>query len=325
MKKLLVGILAALILALAVITAVGCGKTSSSAGRFDELSGTDQVYGFSAASAATVISAMNGGQAAGVAAKKGMTTFRDGQTAAVTDEQTVNELNGYMMLVESLLSDGGFGFTESASDLPDYEKMMRVTYRDLPGNTIEYVMYYNETVIHEETEWDDGEEERETTSRIDGILRIDGADYAMRGVSENSSEGDETESEHELTVTLGANAYLLVEQEVEQERGENEQEYAYSLYENKTLIERSLFEYEQELGETEIKLEQRVRGENGSYTTQIFYFDRETEHGRDTIRIRVGDRNAAAAYTVSIQENADGTFSYLYEQANGGRFTRERD
>ena len=60
-----------------------------------------------------------------------------------------------------------------------------------------------------------------------------------------------------------------------------------------------------------------MRGEDGSYTTQVFYFDKETERGQELIRIRVGDRNAAATYRVSIQANDDGTTSYVYSYAGG--------
>ena len=317
MKKIIAGTLLAAALGLSVVGFAGCDPASTGSAdgdKFGSFTSTEQVYGFSAASAATVISAMNGGQAAGLARAKNIAVST---AAEVTDEATIDELNGYMMLVESLLSDGAFGFTESASDVDGYAKMMRVTYRDLTNNTVAYTMYYNETIVEEETEYDDGEEEVETTSRIDGILRVDGTDYPMQGIAESSAEGDETESEHSLTVTLGERSSLRVEQSVEQERGENEQEYAYSLYEDGTLTERSLFEYEQEDDETEIRLEQRVRGEDGSYTTQVFYFDKETERGQELIRIRVGDRNAAATYRVSIQANEDGTTSYVYSYAGG--------
>lgn len=320
MKKLVLGIALALALSVGAAGLIGCDGTTTASGKFGSFKSEEQVYGFSAASAATVISAMNGGQAATLAKAKHIAFT----PAAVTDEETLSELNGYMMLVESLLSDGAFGFRESASDEAGYETMMRVTYKDLTGNTIGYTMYYNETVIEEEHEWDDGEEEIETTSRIDGVLRIDGTDYPMRGISESSTEGDETESEHTLTVTLGENARLVVEQEVEQERGENEQEYAYSLYENNVLTERSLFEYEQEHDETEILLQQSVRGENGQYTTQLFRFDRETEHGREFIRIRTGEGDNEKSYAVRIVENSDGTTSYEYSLTGGGKFNMDR-
>ena len=320
MKKIVTGTLLAAALALGVAGFVGCGTgTDVSGGKFGSFKSDEQVFGFSAASAATIVSAMNGGQAQALAKAKHISLA----AAEVTDEATIDELNGYMMLVESLLSDGAFGFAEGASDIDGYAKKMQVTYRDLTGGTVAYTMYYNETVIDEEHEWDDGEEEIETTSRIDGILRIDGADYPMQGIAESSSEGDETESEHSLTVQLGEHSYLRVEQEIEQERGENEQEYAYSLYENGELTERSLFEYEEEKGETEIKLEQRVRGQDGGYTTQTFLFDREREHGQEYIRIRIGSKNASESYRVHIRDNGDGTSSYVYSYA-GGTFERER-
>lgn len=317
MKKIFTILVLTAALALSVAGLAGCDfdgiRNVADPG---ELQSDEQIFGFSAASAATVISAMNGGAAAETAAAKKL-ALANGE---VTDEALIGELNGYMMLVESLLSEGGFGFKTSVSDTEGYDRMMSVTYRDMTGNTIEYVMYYNETVISERTERDDDifeDEETETVSRIDGIIRIDGADYPMEGVSEASTEGDETETEHRLTVTISGSSYLRVEQSAESERGEDEQEYAYSLYENGALTERSAFEYERENDETEIRLEQRVRGEDGRYTSNVFYFDKETVRGKEVILIRVGDRNASAAYTVSIRDNGDGTSDYVYSHAEG--------
>lgn len=324
MKKTTLTILLALVLALGAVGLAGCdldgisGKVTPGEFETDE-----QVFGFSAASAATVISAMNGGSASEAA-------LALAPTGEVTDEEVLAELNDYMFLVESILADGAFGFEIVDSDLEGYTHKMTVSYKDITGAAVDYEMYYNEEVIGSETEWDDGEEETETVNRIEGVLRVDGVDYPMSGFSEVSTEGDESEREHELRVDMGDGKSLVVEQEIENERDEQEQEYVYSVYDGRRLVEQSVFSFEQERDETEIELEQRVRGEDGSMTTTLFSFEKEIEHGKEVIRIdiRGNGGNVRGSYIVSVETAKDGTSGYVYTKVGGDeqhRFGRHHD
>lgn len=324
MKKTTLTILLALVLALGAVGLAGCdldgisGKVSPGEFETDE-----QVFGFSAASAATVISAMNGGSASEAA-------LALAPTSEVTDEEVLSELNDYMFLVESILADGAFGFEIVDSDLEGYAHKMTVSYKDITGAAVDYEMYYNEEVIGSETEWDDGEEETETVNRIEGVLRVDGVDYPMSGFSEVSTEGDENEREHELRVDMGDGKSLVVEQEIETERDEQEQEYVYSVYDGRRLVEQSVFSFEQERDETEIELEQRVRGEDGSMTTTLFSFEKELERGNEVIRIdiRSNGGNVRGSYIVSVETAEDGTSGYVYTKVGGDeqhRFGRHHD
>ena len=324
MKKTTLIILLALVLALGAVGLAGCdldglsGKVTPGEFETDE-----QVFGFSAASAATVISAMNGGSASEAA-------LALAPTSEVTDEEVLAELNDYMFLVESILANGAFGFEIVDSDLEGYAHKMTVSYKDITGAAVDYEMYYNEEVIGSETEWDDGEEETETVNRIEGVLRVDGVDYPMSGFSEVSTEGDESEREHELRVDMGDGKSLVVEQEIENERDEQEQEYVYSVYDGRRLVEQSVFSFEQERDETEIELEQRVRGEDGSMTTSLFSFEKEIEHGKEVIRIdiRGNGGNVRGSYIVSVETAEDGTSGYVYTKVGGDeqhRFGRHHD
>lgn len=324
MKKTTLTILLALVLVLGAVGLAGCdldglsGKVTPGEFETDE-----QVFGFSAASAATVISAMNGGSASEAA-------LALAPTSEVTDEEVLAELNDYMFLVESILADGAFGFEIVDSDLEGYAYKMTVSYKDITGAAVDYEMYYNEEVIGSETEWDDGEEETETVNRIEGVLRVDGVDYPMSGFSEVSTEGDEREREHELRVDMGDGKSLVVEQEIETERDEQEQEYVYSVYDGRRLVEQSVFSFEQERDETEIELEQRVRGEDGSMTTTLFSFEKEIERGNEVIRIdiRGNGGNVRGSYIVSVETAEDGTSVYVYTKVGGDeqhRFDRHHD
>lgn len=308
MKKVLLTILAAIALFAMAVGFAACDlRGGTTENKFEQLTSTQEVYGFSAATAGTLISSMNGGSAEAVAEVKGLNILSQRET--VTDEDTIASLNEYMLLVEGLLSDGAFTMTEETSDRTEYAKKTIVTYKDMLGSTLGYTMYFNETLITDDDDDDDFDESEEEYA-IEGILIVDGQEYPMRGERETENEPGESESETKFVVMLSETRRMIVEQSNETEEGESEQEYSYSVYENGTLIERSVFEYEQEDGETEIKLSALKDGQS-----QIFYFEKETERGEEYIRIRVGDKNSTQTYRVRIETDAEGNTSYVYEYA----------
>ena len=216
------------------------------------------------------------------------------------------ELDRYMALVESLLSDGGFDFSSQTSDREEYAEKTVITYKDMSGDAHDYVMYFNQTLTKSETDESDGETEENYS--IKGVMVIDGADYEIRGERKNESEEGESETETEFVVILGENRYIRVEQSVETEDGESEQEYCYSVYENGKLVERSEFSYETEENETELKMTSFKDGK-----TQVLYFEREIEKGEEVIEIHVGDGKHGKGYIVHIEkdENGDNRYSFI--------------
>lgn len=222
------------------------------------------------------------------------------------------ELDRYMALVESLLSDGGFDFSSQTSDREGYAEKTVISYKDMSGDVHDYVMYFNQTLTKSETDESDDEDESdgetEENYSIKGVMVIDGADYEIRGERKNESEEGESETETEFVVILGENRYIRVEQSVETEDGESEQEYCYSVYENGKLVERSAFSYETEENETELKMTSFKDGK-----TQVLYFEKEIEKGEEVIEIHVGDGKHGKGYIVHIEkdENGDNRYSFI--------------
>ena len=223
-----------------------------------------------------------------------------------SDSAETAELERYMALVESLLSDGGFDFSSQTSDREGYAEKTVISYKDMSGDVHDYVMYFNQTLTKSETDESDGETEENYS--IKGVMVIDGADYEIRGERKNESEEGESETETEFVVILGENRYIRVEQSVETEDGESEQEYCYSVYENGKLVERSAFSYETEENETELKMTSFKDGK-----TQVLYFEREIENGEEVIEIHVGDGKHGKGYIVHIEkdENGDNRYSFI--------------
>lgn len=229
-----------------------------------------------------------------------------------SDSPETAELDRYMALVESLLSDGGFDFSSQTSDREGYAEKTVISYKDMSGDVYDYVMYFNQTLTKSETDESDSEDESdgetEENYSIKGVMVIDGADYEIRGERKNESEEGETETETEFVVILGENRYIRVEQSVETEEGESEQEYCYSVYENGKLVERSAFSYETEENETELKMTSFKDGK-----TQVLYFEKEIEKGEEVIEIHVGDGKHGKGYIVHIEkdENGDNRYSFI--------------
>lgn len=222
-----------------------------------------------------------------------------------SDSAETAELERYMALVESLLSDGGFDFSSQTSDREGYAEKTVISYKDMSGDAHDYVMYFNQILTKSETDESDGETEENYS--IKGVMVIDGADYEISGERKREIEEGESEIETEFVVNLGENRYICVEQSVETEEGESEQEYCYSVYENGKLVERSEFSYETEENETELKMTSFKDGK-----TQVLYFEIESEKGEEVIEIHVGDGKHGKGYIVRIEKDENGVNRYSF-------------
>lgn len=318
-------VLAAAIIVCAFIPLMPGGNSSTNPNNpgnigFGELSSAEEVYGFSAATAGMVISGMDDAVAAAAnavtRAKTAVATGKSEKSANKTDggqiddEQTIATLNGYMELVEGLISGNNFtveGGKNPQEKYSQYEYVMSVSYTDMLGQQRDSgTIYYNRT--HESTERDD--DESETTYSLEGVMVLGGEEYRLSGTHVTESEEGDSENEYEMFVYLD-DGYILVEQSVESEEGENEIEYSYTLFSGGKQISRTTFEYEQENGgETELIMTVKESGKQ----PEIFAF--ENEDGEITIRL--GGAAGDVVYNVKI---IGGQYVYF----RGGRETGRGD
>ena len=141
-----------------------------------------------------------------------------------SDSAETAELERYMALVESLLSDGGFDFSSQTSDREGYAEKTVISYKDMRGDAHDYVMYFNQILTKSETDESDGETEENHS--IKGVMVIDGAEqefcysvYENGKLVERSAFSYETEeNETELKMTSfkdGKTQVLYFERESE--------------------------------------------------------------------------------------------------------------
>ena len=290
-------------------------------GIFGELSSAEEVYGFSAATAGMFITGAEGA-AANIAYMPSSTVRSAAKTARgnnddyagsrIDDEQTIATINGYMELVESLISGENFSVTGGQNTderYAQYGYVMRVTYTDFLGEQHDSgTIYYDRTDEH--AEYDDGESE--ITYMLEGVMVLGGEEYPLRGTHQSESEDGESENEYEMRVYTGENSYILVEQSVESERGESEIEYCYTVIENGRRISRTTFEYENEEGETELLMTVEESGKQ----PEMFAF--ESEDGE--IVVRLGGASGSVVYNVKI---IDGQYVYFRGGHETGRGDRD--
>ena len=144
-----------------------------------------------------------------------------------------------MALVESLLRDGAITGECIAGEM-GYTYGMTVSYTDLLGDSVSYVMYYDKVFLEGETEDDETEE----SYFLSGILVIEDTAYPVEGSYETEFSEGETENElyFKAFTDTEKNSYIEVEQETETEEddgeAETEKEYVYSVYSKNKLIEK---------------------------------------------------------------------------------------
>ncbi|MEG1528405.1 MAG: hypothetical protein RR418_04445 [Clostridia bacterium] len=295
MKKRL-SVILTVILALALITTAlsACtGKTIASKGGVK----SKEVYAFSAMTSVEYLSNMPGAASVNtngnMFAKLSPRLVLNAETAPVQElarpasfTQDVNELARYIKMFEGYMTPSGIQQTTGAPTAEDgeyatYQIKQTVTTTNALGETVTYVMYYNETAqaadanpeevpekdpanadanteenesdkpADEEEETEEQEDEVSTT--LTGVLIYNNQVFTISGEKEVTIEGEEKEVEIEFTTRSEANPdnYIVVKQEVELE----EVEFAYSIYEKGELVNETNVSWENEQGEKAIELE----------------------------------------------------------------------
>ena len=286
--------------------------------KFDGITDSTGFYAYGAASVGAVLSSMDEGDATQGAVRASAALSLSSDSSGGESIQTVNR---YLALVESLLSDGDITST-AVEGAHGYDYGMSVSYSDLLGEGVSYTMYYNAVPIGMQNDGD----EREDFYSIEGLLFVDGVGYPVEGRYTSETEEDEEESElYFKAYTPGdRHSYIEVnrESEAETEDGENESEYKYiyTMYSGGERVERTVVEYESEENELELKL----TIERGDLREELVFED-ETEDGERVISVRGNIDGEAVAFRIYVRE---GQYHYVFEdgsQSDYDRFDKDDD
>lgn len=235
-----------------------------------------------------------------------------------TDERkaATEKFNEYFRALDGFGGDDVVKTTVGDNDDESYPyaKKMTIEGVGMDGRKVVYVMYYDETEV--KTEEDDGEIEKEYS--LNGVITIDGKEYAVEGMRSEETEDDERESELRIRAYADATdktTYVEMERENSVEEGETETEYVYSIYRGGDLIEQTAveFERENENGKEEIAYEIEFRrGE------AIGKYEVEREAGNE-VKVKYATGGKTGSFVIREVSAADGK-KFEYEFENGEKF-----
>ena len=231
-----------------------------------------------------------------------------------TDERkaATEKFNEYFRALDGFGGDDVVKTTVGDNDDESYPHAKKMTIEGvgMDGRKVVYVMYYDETEV--KTEEDDGEIEKEYS--LNGVITIDGKEYAVEGMRSEETEDDERESELRIRAYADATdktTYVEMERENSVEEGETETEYVYSIYRGGVLIEQTAveFERENENGKEEIAYEIEFRsGEtNGKYEV-------EREAGNEVkVKYATGGKTGSFRVIAETDESGNETYKYVFQ------------
>lgn len=266
-----------------------------------------------------MLSSMDGGAAA-QGTVRAAASARLSLSSDSSREESIQTVNRYLALVEGLLSDGNITST-AVEGAQGYDYGMTVSYSDLLGESVSYIMYYNAVPLGTQTDGD----EREDLYSIEGELIVEGASYPVEGRYTSETEEGEEESElyFKAYTSDDRQSYIEVNRESEEEtedgESESEYKYIYTLYSGGECVERTVVEYESEEGELELKL----TIDSGGVREEL-YFEDETEDGERVISVHGNIDGEAVAFRIYVRE---GQYHYVFEdgEQDYDRFDRDDD
>ena len=147
----------AVLLALCILLPVFLHKSKApffpapSGNKFADITDADSFYAYGAASIGTILSSEKSATPALQKVRAMSAVIRKNSS------EQIDTINKYMALVESLLSDGAITGEGIAGEM-GYTYGMTVSYTDLLGDSVSYVMYYDKVFLEGETEDDETEE-----------------------------------------------------------------------------------------------------------------------------------------------------------------------
>ncbi len=328
-KLIFVGLCLCLTIAMALSLAA-CGNYESES-KTAALSSPNDVYGMGAVSSVRLL-----GSAMPASAVKTFSAVRNAtQTPNITlvppaDSSEAKEqserFNEYFTALDSFLGDDVVStvIENNTDSRYDYVTKMTVNGKDFNGETVQYTMYYTETLYAPEDvdiEEDEDGEEAESKYRLIGVMVIDGVDYHLEGERSEETETDETETELKIRAYADINdktSFVQMEQEYSVEDGETETEYVYSIYVNGVLIEQTAVEFENEIKnnkvETEYELEFRSGTSKGKYIVE-----REIKDNKTSIKVHYNIDGTTGVFHIREIRDQDGNKKYEYSYNDGSK------
>lgn len=193
-----------------------------------------------------------------------------------------------------------------------YEIKLTISGRELNGITAEYVMYYSETVIKQES--DGGETETEYS--LGGVMVSGGKEYLLEGGRKFESEEDETENELKIRAYADKNDrqnYIEMRHENSEESDETETEYVYRVYSGGKLYEQTSVKFESETKNNKQELEYELKFVSGDAKGK-YKIEKEIKNSKTEYKVKYDLNGESGQF--KIYENADGSRTYKFSDGS---------
>ena len=257
--------------------------------------------------------------------------------------QLVDKINYYMTVVQNVIGSGAESVFEE-SDIAEYAIKNVITTTSF-GESKQYVLYYNETLLVDEKDEEDEEEDVEEATVVNETIAQDGEqvdatandetetittaeeeqEFSMLGIMvigdqryefEGKREVEEGEFEFEFVAKIDADNYVRFAQEIE----EDEQEFDYTIVEGGQIVKSFSLQIESEDGETEVSLKEKGEGS----LMIIKYEVQVDEDGNEYIEIKVNDNGEVIKCEARVElDPITGEKTYQYDFGNGHRYDKQ--
>lgn len=256
------------------------------------------------------------------------------QSPAYGSELTEEEkqmLMEQLAVLENFIGDNAVTVTEAlvgedSAYFGIYEYSMIIATNDLSGVRHTFEMYYNQTYLGTEVDYDDdkpffgqngGDFEQEESFRLDGVVLYQGIEYQLTGIKEIETEVEhgqtETETKIEIIVKKNVGEYVRFEQEMSTEADETEQEFSYEYYQNG----RKVKEFSLEIGVENGKKEMEMTSIENGKTFKVEYEEKRAANGKDFIEAEVVQNGVKTEVIITVEGAGTEEDPYRYVYRHG--------
>lgn len=297
----------AVVMVIAVITVglVGCLDNSNKKDGFT-LSNSADILSTALVSSANILSGL-GTDVQKLSTQQVEETVDVLETPDVTDAE-INDIHSQIQMFETFIGENPLSVAVEASDREQYEHKMTIKFKDITGEEVGYVLYYNQTlnVDDDDDDDEDGDDvfdifeiDKEQEYSLTGILVVGENEYSIFGEKEH--EGNEYELN--IIAKIDDNNYIVIEQESEAD----EQELLYQVWKDGKKVTSFSLSLEEEKGETSVKIKSTVDGQ-----TTYRKFSKEVKGNETVIKIKqtIGNENYEVKVKITIDANGEEVYTY---------------
>ncbi len=320
-KKILLSLVAVLAISAMVVALVACDPDNKNADTA-KVGSNAYTIGYSAASAAAMMTAQQSATASAAAQNGNSFGFTHRGEITAESSEMLQEIAQQIKAIEEFIDRSSVQIKEEVSDRTDFTHKMVITANSaLTGENDTYTLYYNTKLVASETETDDDTLDIETEEEytLQGILVNGEEEFTVSGEMEIESEGDENGQEFSMVASDSFGNQIRFSQEFSTEGNEIEEELNYEFWVLGVKVYAFSVEFETDEDGEELVVKSNTTGiENidSLFGTELRYKRTVDEQGRKCVNVKVSKNIAGIKLQAQVKvyyiasEEGDITLGY---------------